>query len=148
MGTFRDICVKFCINFQKYTLEEVGCNNPWNEWVGNETRRSQTFRIPCGKVEDILKINTIMVDLTLLSIEELEDLTKCSKPCKYNVFSLAEEAEIDGNGTKVYFSLASKKIISKKEVYLYTFSSLIAELGGALGLFLGFSFYSFIFPFI
>ena len=82
-----------------------------------------------------------MVDLTLLSIEELEDLTKCSKPCKYNVFSLAEEAEIDGNGTKVYFSLASKKIISKKEVYLYTFSSLIAELGGALGLFLGFSFY-------
>ena len=122
-------------------MEQIGCNNPWNEWVGSETKRSVTYNIPCNNVEDFMKIENIMMNLTYLSIEEIEDLTNCFKPCTYNIFSLAEEAEIEGNTTKVFFSLASKKIISKKEVYLYTFSSLIAELGGALGLFLGFSFY-------
>ena len=36
--------------------------------------------------------------------------------------------------------MASKTITRKKEVWIYPIESLISEFGGALGLFLGFSF--------
>ena len=38
------------------------------------------------------------------------------------------------------FSFASTEIIKKKEVFTYPFDSFVSEVGGALGLFLGFSF--------
>ena len=36
----------------------------------------------------------------------------------------------------------SKELIEETEEYMYSFTSFLAEFGGALGLFLGFSFYS------
>ena len=40
------------------------------------------------------------------------------------------------------FLVADMEIIEEMEVYEYGFTSFLAEFGGALGLFLGFSFYS------
>ena len=44
------------------------------------------------------------------------------------------------NASVVAFSYSNTKILIKEEVWLYPNISFIAEVGGALGLFLGFSF--------
>ena len=42
--------------------------------------------------------------------------------------------------TGIFFGYASSQLIVKEEAELYPLNSFIAEFGGALGLFLGFSF--------
>ena len=44
------------------------------------------------------------------------------------------------NVTKVSITMASKTVTRKMEVWMYPIESLVSEFGGALGLFLGFSF--------
>ena len=124
-------------------MEFVGCNNPWNEWVGPETAKSWARLIECNKTEDLTNIDKILVDLSYFTINQLEKKTNCIRPCKYTVYSLSEEVQIinsPGN-TSVGISLASDHIISKKEAFIFSFSSLVAEFGGTLGLFVGFSFF-------
>ena len=68
------------------------------------------------------------------------NMTGCLKPCKYTEYSIGiqlyEESE---DVTNVIIS-ADPIISVKKEILVYPFTSLVAEVGGALGLFLGFSF--------
>ena len=69
--------------------------------------------------------------------------TDCVKPCKYRKYKLL------GNKKEASF-VTSKALISlwavsnntwvETEVLLYPMASLVAEFGGTLGLFLGFSF--------
>ena len=42
----------------------------------------------------------------------------------------------------IRFLIAKNEIVEETEVLAYGFTSFLAEFGGALGLFLGFSFYS------
>ena len=44
------------------------------------------------------------------------------------------------NYTKLYLSLATKKILVEREVPSYSFLSFVADCGGLLGLFIGFNF--------
>ena len=44
------------------------------------------------------------------------------------------------NLTSLDFGLGSKNVLKRREILIYTFTSFIAEFGGALGLFVGFSF--------
>ena len=44
------------------------------------------------------------------------------------------------NHTKLYLTLASKKILVEREEASYSFLSFIADCGGLLGLFIGFNF--------
>ena len=45
-------------------------------------------------------------------------------------------------GPGIMFGYSSNSLTLKEETLLYPFESFLAELGGALGLFLGFSFHS------
>ena len=50
---------------------------------------------------------------------------------------------VDSSGKLGYaYTFASNSVILKEEAYLYPFISFLAEFGGSLGLFLGFSFLS------
>ena len=44
------------------------------------------------------------------------------------------------NYTKLYLTLATKKILVEREVPSYSFLSFVADCGGLLGLFIGFNF--------
>ena len=96
----------------------------------------------CDDPQKMIEMMDLMDDLSFMFPDELENVTRCRRPCQYYVYNLAEPIQEGDspNSTQVSFSLASKDIISKKEVYLYSFSSLVAEFGGSLGLFVGFSF--------
>ena len=77
---------------------------------------------------------------------EIEDLFGCKRPCTYNEFKFVNSnpdvmTSSGSNRTiEVAFFAASRKTQIEEEVLLYPFTSLVAEFGGTLGLFLGFSF--------
>ena len=63
-------------------------------------------------------------------------------PCSYKEFKIVgEPAEVkNANHTILYMIMASTDVLEKQEELIYPFLSLVAEFGGSLGLFLGFSF--------
>ena len=80
--------------------------------------------------------------LAEMSPTTLHKTTKCLKPCKYTEYRLAGDREKDEEkGIKlVKISLSDSKATLMYERKLYGWTSFIAEFGGALGLFVGFSF--------
>ena len=72
-------------------------------------------------------------------------VTNCIKPCKYREYKVFGENRRTTLQSKDFsFSLwaISKNTEVKREELIYPFSSFLAEFGGILGLFLGFSFMS------
>ena len=74
------------------------------------------------------------------SEEELMDLTGCLLPCTYTHYSLLDSFPIVSNNSAFAIHYALTDMITEQEVLLFPFDSLVSEFGGALGLFLGFSF--------
>ena len=69
--------------------------------------------------------------------------TGCMKPCKYRKYKLlGDKKEASYVTTKALISLwaVSNDTWVEAEVLIYPVASLVAEFGGTLGLFLGFSF--------
>ena len=72
-------------------------------------------------------------------------LTGCLKPCQYLEYRRMDLDQKTAETFMHYDFMASLMLtttdtIVEREVPLYSFPSLVAEFGGALGLFLGFSF--------
>ena len=67
-------------------------------------------------------------------------------PCQYLTYSLAEELTYSSgifgpdNSTVFELYLGKNTVKIREEVLLYPFETLVAEYGGTLGLFCGFSF--------
>ena len=81
--------------------------------------------------------------LAISESEEISQITGCSKPCKYKQYRLLGEPEPSTFKTEHYvFSLlaVSYKTRVETEQLIYPSSSFVAEFGGTLSLFLGFSF--------
>ena len=66
-------------------------------------------------------------------------------PCTYTEYKITGEPDLVYNKgvRKLILRLADSKATKKAEQELYSFVSFIAEFGGALGLFVGFSFLTF-----
>ena len=106
---------------QSYILNQVGCHNPLNEWMEPNTLELSS-RLPlCSKPAALKQLNgaSLKVQYATYDIESVEEMTKCKRPCTYNVFSLAH---------------------SVQQIQTPNFTRVIAEFGGTLGLFVGFSF--------
>ena len=77
---------------------------------------------------------------------ELKDIFKttgCKKPCSYKKYSfIGDKFRVAFKSELFLFSLWSVSVdtYSEKEQLIYPLTSLVAEFGGTLGLFLGFSF--------
>ena len=73
---------------------------------------------------------------------DLVNYTKCLIPCKYKEFKIVgvpEKLE-SVKLTKMKLMMANMDILENNEELIYPFVSFVAEFGGSLGLFLGFSF--------
>ena len=76
---------------------------------------------------------------------EISEIAGCRKPCKYKKYSFLGEPYPSAFKSEHYiFSLwaVSNKTKVETEELIYPSSSLVAEFGGILSLFLGFSFIS------
>ena len=55
--------------------------------------------------------------------------------------NIEDEQKYNLNATGIFLSTASTKVTIKKEIPSYNFVSFLSDIGGSLGMFLGFSFY-------
>ena len=76
-------------------------------------------------------------------MDRVYEETGCLRPCRYTEFSvpttpLGSSVNLNFTTLKIVFSKSS--VVKRKEMLVYPLSSFVAEVGGTLGLFLGFSF--------
>ena len=115
--------------------EKIGCRLPWDRW-------SKQDRKVCNSTTEFEQFEQIYAKLNLAESDEIEKIVGCKKPCNYNEFKFvfSNPETLPGQPNAVAFWAASSKTFTEEEVLLYPLTSFIAEFGGALGLFLGFSF--------
>ena len=79
-----------------------------------------------------------------LEQRELVEYTGCLLPCQYNEFKLVD-TPMNGfsNGPSLKIMFGSKNVLEETEQEMFPFGAFVAECGGCLGLFLGFSFLMF-----
>ena len=113
---------------------KVGCRYPWD-------KRSHS-RVPvCNDLSKIEEQETIFYKLSLSERKELVNKSGCFPPCRYREYKIFSE-DMEGlmPGYGVGFMFLSTDFALEEEDYVYPFISFVAEFGGALGMFLGFSF--------
>ena len=73
---------------------------------------------------------------------ELVDYTQCPLPCSYKEYKLVEAPIRRFRATECTLDIkfATRIVVVEKEEKTFPFQSFVAECGGCLGLFLGFSF--------
>ena len=113
----------------------IGCRLPWDKW-------SDQNRKMCESENEFRQFEQ---DYSILYLTEFDDIVGkvgCMKPCVYNEFKFVDYTpeEVPSLPETVGFWPASKKTHIEEEVLLYPFTSFLAEFGGAIGLFFGFSF--------
>ena len=95
----------------------------------------------CTETREIKKIALAYALLAEIGHGEIKNHTGCLLPCKYTEYTLVEKPiMIRGRGKTLHLIWSRKSVQIEKESLLYPFSSFLAEFGGALGLFVGFSF--------
>ena len=86
----------------------------------------------------------IFQELGISQSQEISLFTGCLKPCHYKKYVVLADHNVKSKQFKYEFLLwaASSRTRVETEELIYPASTLVAEFGGTLGLFLGFSFIS------
>ena len=134
---------------------------PWD-------RRSRQDRVVCTKKEEFKQFDLFATRLRLTEVDEVERMSGCLKPCSYKEYKFVNSnpkplliAQVPDDQIAIGLWAVSgythfeeevlllnchfrrsddHKYFVSYQVLLYPFTSLLAEFGGSLGLFLGFSF--------
>ena len=131
----EDPVYSFTTCVKEQLSQRIWCRLPWDKWT------DQSHRI-CESENEFKQFEKNYTSFGLAEFYDILEAVGCKKPCAYNefkfVYSSPEEVpELPG---QVILWPASKRTQIEEEVLLYPFTSFLAEFGGALGLFLGFSF--------
>ena len=121
----------------------VGCRLEWDSWSSTD--------IPlCTMVEQLLQYEKEYHDFWDIDESTVLNETGCIPPCRYTEYKLsAEPLKYQWNGKGIQWSrkglhlrvkFSSNKGLKRTEELLYPIESFVSEFGGALGLFVGFSF--------
>ena len=112
----------------------IGCRLEWDDWSSQDIPR-------CSRVAELLRFEQEYLKLYGLSKETIVDYTGCLPPCRYTEYRLATEpVKYEVGNFILQIVLTSLDVIERTEELIYPMESFVSEFGGALGLFLGFSF--------
>ena len=107
----------------------------WDEWS------SEDFPV-CTRVQQLLQFeqeHSLVADF--LEQSAIIEHTGCLPPCQYTEYTLAKDPmKTKQDKMTLNILLSSTNIKTRTEKTIYSGVSFVAEFGGALGLFLGFSF--------
>ena len=121
------LCVKTSI------ASKIGCKPSWDVIISNRLAN-------CETMEQLKHYEAYFDSLYNMEQKDIFKTSGCSPPCEYREYKVVDtKVKIKGMGL-FGFILASTDILVETEAYTYPWVSLLAEFGGALGLFLGFSF--------
>ena len=128
-------CLRNAVN------KAVGCNLPWQS-----NRPGVTKMRNCTKLEEYNKNAALHDELAYLEQKDVLSKTNCQLPCSLReikaVNSLQTQKLGENNGTMIFtLSLVTTDIRVETEALVYNCVALVSNFGGALGLFLGFSFF-------
>ena len=119
---------------RKMISKTVGCRAPWDHYSDED------FPV-CHEIDQLRLTDKIYQDLSVVEQMEIENQTGCLLPCVYNQYQVVDEPlTISKEKKMINLIRATKTTVIETEVLVYPFSSFLAEFGGALGLFVGFSF--------
>ena len=128
---------------RNYLALEIGCKLPWDN--------SQEFN-ECSTIDDLLEYSIAYHKFSVYGLLKITNQTKCVKPCNYKQYKMIGQEQYnkkhsleEANSTRIFakhyvYIAATEEIVIEKEVAGYTGLSLLADMGGSLGMFLGFSF--------
>ena len=141
-----------CINV--WIAKSVGCQSFWSNYTG----------IPvCSDIDQYNSYTSEYDRVIGMEKNELLATTGCLRPCKYmeysvmrsikhsskltpdvDLFQLADSPinTVAPNQTNITIMFSSSSVTVEKEEKAFTFGSFVADVGGVLGLFIGFSFIS------
>ena len=121
-------CIKNSLN------KKIGCRIQWDEW-------SDLSWPVCVHRDQFQRFEIEYDKLSRMPRGDLVEYTGCERPCHYREFqTIRDSITVHGTGNGIVFFYPDTEIIVDIEQEIYPFTSFIAEFGGALGLFLGFSF--------
>jgi hypothetical protein len=112
----------------------IGCRMEWDSWSSRD--------IPtCSTVEQLLQFEKEYRNIYFVKTNTIPNETGCFAPCIYNQYKLLAEP-INNEDNNIYLGIesSSNTVLKRTEELLYPIESFVSEFGGALGLFLGFSF--------
>ena len=95
------------------------------------------------KILSISELARLYQEMDNSEVDEIFQLSSCRKPCFYKKYTFLGDKYISSYDTNSFlFSLwaVSNSTLVETEQLIYPWTSLVAEFGGALGLFLGISF--------
>ena len=122
-------------------MEWNSATRPINSGKVVTTRRKiiQVF----DKILSISELARLYQEMDNSEVDEIFQLSSCRKPCFYKKYTFLGDKYISSYDTNNFlFSLwaVSNSTLVETEQLIYPWTSLVAEFGGALGLFLGVSF--------
>ena len=130
----EDPSYNFTVCIKENLSKKVGCRLPWDKW-------SQQDRSVCKEEKQFQQFEDIYKGLSQANGDKIVQVTGCKKPCQYKEYKFVESSpKVISSRSVLGFWAASHTTQVEEEVLLYPFTSLVAEFGGSLGLFLGFSF--------
>ena len=114
--------------------QKIGCRPEWD-------RLSDQERQVCTDTEQLINNDDEFYKLSGLEQRDIPSQTGCLLPCIYKEYQVVDEPLTMGmDSSSLNLVRATKTVLIITEVLVYPFSSFLAEFGGALGLFIGFSF--------
>ena len=127
-----DYSFKACV--KNSFSRKVGCRLPWDKWTEPTLPK-------CTELDQLRRVDQHFHDSLYISKEMFATNTGCHFPCKFMEYEQVGQPTIfNQNQLGLLLLMTSTEITEKTETVVYPFESFLAEFGGALGLFLGFSF--------
>ena len=95
----------------------------------------------CTDLDQLKQYQHQYEEISDITQHDLVKRTACLPPCTYMDYKIVgRPMNYNDDGLGFYMAFASDELIEEKEEEIYGVVSFVAEFGGALGLFLGFSF--------